>query len=688
MATSFIRRTSLSSRLILAFCTLILITTLSAGVPAYWLIGTELQQQAQAHVLNVQQATVALIGAEQNRLFDLVTLLAERPTLHTLLQTEKTAELDTYLQVFRRGIELDAIVVCDLAGQPIAGDTDTVPCATPAATPTEGLQIIQGQPAMIVNQRIADGTTAELLGSVTAVIWLDSSFTQKLAQETGLEQSIVLPTGQRIASTLAEGSNVTFPQTPQMTDVMIGNGRYYTALSALTDTSQQIVAYSEVALPIGDVITAQNRALFVLAVSTGIVAILGSALGGWYAYRLTAPLQQLTNAASQISQGDLTTPVPALRDPQEIATLATALEESRTNILHNLDELGRARDWLNNLVQSVVEGVVTFDTYGRITFFSQGAEIITGWGADQAIGQSINDIFRVADSGGLFLDRIPPRGGKVQINILTRPGKNITLAVSGSRLIPPHDNKVQIALVLRDVTEEEASQRLRAYFLANISHEFRTPLTALNASIELLLNETEPLSAEEMRHLLKPTYLSLLGLQTLIDNLLESSSIEAGRFTIRCRPTDFGRVTADAVRMVSPLLDRRQQQLVLHEPTESTTLLADPPRLLQVLVNLLSNASKYSPAGSQIEVTVTETAEFLHVAVADQGPGIPPTDRDSVFVRFVRVGPQSGEQYGIGLGLYVAKSIVEGHNGRVGIADRPGGGTVFWFEIPNITDDK
>lgn len=685
----FLRRLQLSSRLILAFCLLILVTTLSAGVPAYWLIRQALEQQARAHVQDGRQATAALLQAEQERLADLTTLLVERPTLQRLMREQNVTELEQYLQVFQDGGELGGLLACDTAKRPLAGDLSLLVCPSDSG---RNVILLDGQPAMVVTQPVISGESAEVLGSVIVISWLDTFFVQQLTEETGLVQSVVLPDGRRLVSSVAALTQSTVLPPVTINEIYLqhigsDNGRYYTTWIPLTNQAGETAVWFEVALPIDDLFNAENRALLILTVSTVVVGVVGSLAGGWYAYRLTQPLKQLTDVAQKISQGDLTTPVPVLPDPAEVATLAATLEESRINILHNLDELSRARDWLNNLIQSVVEGVVTFDTYGRITFFSQGAELITGWAASEATNRPVNDILRLVDAReGQFLDQIPPRGGKVQMNIVTRDGKTAVLSVSGSRLVPPHDHKVQIALVLRDVTEEEAGQRLRSYFLANISHEFRTPLTALKASMELLLNEAEGLTAVEMRELLKPSYLSLLTLQTLIDNLLESSSMEAGKFTIRHRITNFAQVTADAIRLVQPLFHRRQQTLLVHQPDELPDLSADPPRLLQVLVNLLSNASKYSPPAATIELTITKTAETLHVAIADQGPGISAAEQDAIFRRFTRVGSQSGEQYGIGLGLYVSKVIVEGHGGRVGINGRLTGGSIFWFELPVQAD--
>jgi|YNPNPStandDraft_1061719.scaffolds.fasta_scaffold34011_2 PAS domain S-box-containing protein len=435
-------------------------------------------------------------------------------------------------------------------------------------------------------------------------------------------------------------------------------------------------------------LSAVRQAAFILIMNTLAVILIGSALAVLLGRRLTAPLRELTAAARKIGQGDLDTPIPKLEAPVEIFTLATVLEESRINMAHTLSELSEAKVWSESLIQSLVEGVVTFDTRGRVTFFSRGAERITGWASPEVLGEPLNSVFPLPDGeDGQFTDHIPPCGGKREIRVLGKGGQPLTLAVTGARLIPPASSATQVALVLRDITEEEAIRNLRSYFLANISHEFRTPLSSLNASLELLLDEADHLSSEEMNELLQSIHLSALGLQTLIDNLLESTSIEAGRFAIHCHPLDPNEAVAEAIRVMQPLLDRRQQLLSVTEPTQLPAIRADRTRLIQVLVNLLSNASKYSPLGSTIDLTLERTGDnALRISIADRGPGIPPADRANLFRRFIRLGAQDSTQYGVGLGLSVVKAIVEGHGGMVGVEERTGGGSVFWFTIPILGD--
>ena len=308
--------------------------------------------------------------------------------------------------------------------------------------------------------------------------------------------------------------------------------------------------------------------------------------------------------------------------------------------------------------------------------------------SDEAIGRAINDLLPPADprEGETFLDRLPPAGEKREIETFTRAGKSLVLAATGARLAPPGSDTVQVALVLRDVTEEQALRNLRSFFLANISHEFRTPLSTLNASLELLLEEADDLSADDIRELLKPTHLSLLSLQTLIDNLLESSSIESGMFALRRRPVALDAIIGDALTIVRPLIERRRQTVAVTEPGSLAPPEVDRARLTQALVNLLSNASKYSPIGSPIDLQVEQRPGGLRLAVADRGPGISADDRENVFRRFRRLHAEGDEQYGIGLGLYLTKRIAEAHGGIVGVDNRPGGGSIFWLELP--TNDR
>jgi len=325
-------------------------------------------------------------------------------------------------------------------------------------------------------------------------------------------------------------------------------------------------------------------------------------------------------------------------------------------------------------------GIVTFDSRGRVTSFSRGAEKITGWPREMALFQPLDTVFRLSNRTFSFQSLLPLAGRQKQIYVQHHNGEELALMVTCVQLDAEQCDTI---LVLRDLTEEQAAKNLQSYFLGSISHEFRTPLSALNASVELLLEDLEDLSHAEIAQLLNSIHFSVSGLQTLIDNLLESTSIEAGQFRIRRRRTDLHQVADEALHMMRPLLTRRQQTLTRFIPRQLPVVKVDPTRLTQVLVNLISNASKYSPIGETIELTLRiENHDTLYVMVADNGPGIPPGAREDIFQRYVRLGDKDEAQYGVGLGLSVVKAIVEQHGGQIAVEERLGGGSIFWFTLP------
>ena len=274
---------------------------------------------------------------------------------------------------------------------------------------------------------------------------------------------------------------------------------------------------------------------------------------------------------------------------------------------------------------------------------------------------------------------------------LVRAERKILVTIIASTLLVALTGSVT-AWILRSAVKKESVHHLRSHFLASITHEFRTPLAALRASVEFLVDEMAHLSRPEIDELLRAIHMSVTGLQTLIDNLLESISIEAGNFVIRPEAMELESVVSEAARIMHPLLNRRQQQLNVAYSRPVPLVYGDPKRLVQVMVNLLSNASKYGPMGQPIDLTVaTANDNTVRVTVADRGTGISPTKRDHLFRRFSRLNTAAGAQQGIGLGLWVVHAIISEHGGTVGVEERPGGGAIFWFAVPiappHIDDD-
>ena len=393
-------------------------------------------------------------------------------------------------------------------------------------------------------------------------------------------------------------------------------------------------------------------------------------------------IHQLNQAVEKFKQDPTSNPVSSQSFLPPLRALADNLNIVRQQTQHTINEISSTNIWLETLFESIDDGIVTYNTRNMVTSFNKGAETISGLGREAVFEKDIDQVFKLAAEPGKFTDRLPAVGSSRRLKVRNQADEIVDMIVTRAELRLPERKTTQTALVMRDITAAAAAQNLRTYFLANISHEFRTPLSALNASVELLLEEIEALTPAEISQLLGSVHLSVTGLQTLIDNLLESSSIEAGKFRIRRRKTDFGTIIQEAHRVMLPLLQRRRQSLAISAPKSFQTLKIDPTRQTQVVVNLLSNASKYSPIDGQIDLEITLQESDLRLTVADRGRGVSSLDEKTLFKRFTRSDDQDDPQYGIGLGLYVVKNIVEEHGGQVGVMPRPEGGSIFWFTIP------
>jgi len=235
--------------------------------------------------------------------------------------------------------------------------------------------------------------------------------------------------------------------------------------------------------------------------------------------------------------------------------------------------------------------------------------------------------------------------------------------------------------VLRDETELEAVRRTRYTVLANISHEFRTPLAAQLASIELLLAGLDTLPRERQRELVSSLERGAQRLTRLIDNLLESVRIESGQLAIRHQSVALAEVVQDAHALVASLLAQRGQHLESALPQDLPSVNGDKTRLIQVFVNLFANANKFAPEGSVVRVGAARRGAQILAWVEDEGPGPDAGGDPALFARFRRGGGEP-EPAGLGLGLWLVRSIIERHGGSVAFERTAAERTRFTLTLP------
>jgi len=221
--------------------------------------------------------------------------------------------------------------------------------------------------------------------------------------------------------------------------------------------------------------------------------------------------------------------------------------------------------------------------------------------------------------------------------------------------------------------------------LATVAHELRGPLTALATSSELLAEDFLHLDPEQVKSMLGAMHRRTIWLQGLVENLLCAATIREGRLQLYPQSLSLLDVLEDVQAVVGPLLEQRGQRLRLRIAPQLPDVAADGRRLGQVLVNLILNASKFGPASSAIDVTISVRDGMVHVFVADRGPGVSAEHAQRLFEPYYRAPSTAGSgKDGVGLGLSIVKSIVEAHNGQVGVESRRGGGARFWFSLPTV----
>src|SRR5215471_4109275 len=235
------------------------------------------------------------------------------------------------------------------------------------------------------------------------------------------------------------------------------------------------------------------------------------------------------------------------------------------------------------------------------------------------------------------------------------------------------------ATLIAPVRTSAAPRAQQPRLIDTVAHELRNPLASLRLSLDALLNDFDELEPESALRLLRRAHRSASWLQTLTDNLTSAACIEAGALDVHPQLTDLHECVEDAVLLVRGLLEQRGQKVKYTSSTSIETVMADRGRVVQIIANLLSNASRYSVPGDEIEVHISSVGRQVRVRVTDHGPGISPADQERIFGAWTRLdGAAPG---GLGLGLSIVRSLVQQHGGRIGVESRLGAGATFWFTL-------
>ncbi|MCX6020250.1 MAG: ATP-binding protein, partial [Chloroflexi bacterium] len=237
--------------------------------------------------------------------------------------------------------------------------------------------------------------------------------------------------------------------------------------------------------------------------------------------------------------------------------------------------------------------------------------------------------------------------------------------------------------VFRDVTREHEADRIKNDFVSLVSHELRTPLTAIHGYLELLLEGEVGEIPDEQREFLQIIRNNSDRLVALVNNLLDLSRIESGRFELHRQPFDLARAARRAVDTLRPQFAGKDQALTVDIPPDLPLVVADAERVAQILLNLLSNAHKYTPAGGNVSVIARVEGAVIRTEVCDSGIGMSPEELAQLYTKFFRARNRTTQEVaGTGLGLAITRSLVEMHGGDITVDSAPGQGSTFSFTLP------
>jgi two-component system phosphate regulon sensor histidine kinase PhoR len=452
----------------------------------------------------------------------------------------------------------------------------------------------------------------------------------------------------------------------------LGYDMLYVAVPMMVDSAPLGIARASLPLRAVDQAAAALAGAVALAITFAGLAAAGLAF--WLGRGIAEPIRRLTRLAGAMAEGDLTARA-SVNARDEVGELGRAFNRMADRLAETIDNISAERNRLSAILEAVADGLVMTDPAGRVLLLNPGAERLlrASWG--QAVGQPFIEVSRDYELTDL-LARADRQPRLIELGLPRRQVRAIAAEIPGTA--------GQRLLLLQDVTALHRLENVRRDFVANVSHELRTPLAAMMAVVETLEDGAldDPVEA---RAFLGRLHGEVDQLTELVRELLELSRIESGQAEIHPEPTDPATLLQTAAARLDALAQRNGVELRSSVPANLPTALADPPRINQVLANLLHNAIKFTPPGGQIELRAACRGDELAISVADTGVGIPPDDLDRVFERFFK-SDRSRSSGGTGLGLAIAKHLIQAHGGRIWAESGGVRGTTFTFTLPLACD--
>jgi PAS domain S-box-containing protein len=384
-------------------------------------------------------------------------------------------------------------------------------------------------------------------------------------------------------------------------------------------------------------------------VTAGVLAVYARRPRAWRAEEVEALLALAGNTSAALANAELYSRV-SLENERSVAILA-----------------------------NIADAIVAVDRDGRVVLWNAAAEQITGVPQEEAIGHTTAQVLRRHLESG---DDEAPAGQRLVS--ITRGGEELWLSLSEAVMRDPLGAVAGRIFAFRDISSDRMVEQVKSDFVAAVSHELRTPLTSIYGFAETLLRQDIPFAEEERRTFLAYIASESARLTEIVDQLLNVARLDAGDLQVELGRIDVGSVVSEVVGTVDA---GNGHQFEIDLPDEPLAAEADPEKVRQVFNILVENALRYSPQGGTVTVGARRNADRVEVRVVDEGMGIPAAEREWIFRKFYRAESAARDgAAGTGLGLFIAKELVNAMGGRIWVDSTEGEGSSFAFELPLARD--
>jgi two-component system phosphate regulon sensor histidine kinase PhoR len=442
-----------------------------------------------------------------------------------------------------------------------------------------------------------------------------------------------------------------------------------------------IVAVLRTSLPATAVETEIRSIQLKIALGGCIIALLAAGISWTISRRISRPIEQMKNSAEQFAGGDLS---HRLASPatEEMAGLSDALNQMAAQLDSRIETIINQRNQLETVLASMLEGVIAVDSEERIVSINRSAAQLFENEPDNCQGKSIEEVIR-SPAVQQFIRRSLTNENPIEEDITVYQNEERVIDVKGSPLLDANQHQIGMLMVFHDVTQLRRLENMRRDFVANVSHEIKTPLTAIKGFVETLQQGNVD-KAEENQRFLGIIQKHVDRLNSIIEDLLALSRVEQED---EGKEIDFRQVNIEdtfraAMQLCRPKAEEKEIRIDL-DCRKDATAIFDPTLIEQAVVNLLDNALKYSEPQSTVLLKSHQQNSELIISVQDHGIGIAQKHLPRIFERFYRVDKaRSRNMGGTGLGLAIVKHVAQAHGGHVKVESKLGEGSRFSIHLP------